>query len=264
MLVIVSVTRCVCAFYAVYTHIRKYTQPHTHTNVVINHRRFDMQIPHVKGISQLLIPVANPDFDSNFHFNFDLALLPFPTPFLLHLSLPWPNHPKLSWPSCCCVSKQPQISLTLRRFRQTKKKRKQSNVERTSAHYFPLRLNSAPITVPPPLHSLSPTLLHATPLQPPFATLFRCTQRLFRGEAGAKSCSCCSRGSTCCSGRFRLFWLLCVIAAACGMWHAACGMRHAAHGVRFMPDNILIGSTAEHLVQSSIKMNQFVWSRNPF
>lgn len=148
---------------------------HTHTYIVINQRRFDMQILHAKGISQLLIPVPNPDFDSNFHSNFDLALLPFPTPCLLHLSLPWPTHPKLSCPSCRCVSKQPQISLTLQRFRQTKKKRKQSNVERKSAHYFPLRLNSAPITVPPPLHSLSPTLLHsAPPLLPSFVARKGC------------------------------------------------------------------------------------------
>lgn len=121
-----------------------------------------------------------------------------------------------------------------------KKETKTIKCRTKSAHYFPLRLNSAPITVPPPLQSL-----------PPFASLLRCTQRLFGAEAGAKSCSRCSRGSSCCFGRFGLFWLLCVIAAACGM-------RHAAHGVCFLPDNILIGSTAEHLVQSGIKMNQFV------
>lgn len=73
-----------------------------------------------------------------------------------------------------------------------------------------------------PNHSPSSSALpgtYSTPLLTPFATLFRCTQRLFSAEAGAKSCS---RSSTCCSARFRLFWLLCVIAAACGMRHTVC------------------------------------------
>lgn len=107
-----------------------------------------------------------------------------------------------------------------------------------------------------PNHSSSSSALLPVSL-PPFATLFRCTQRLFGAEAGAKSCSRCSRGSS----WLLLFWPFWLVLASlrnccCGMWHAACGMRHTA--CVFLPDNILIGSTAEHLVQSGIKMNQFV------
>lgn len=133
-LVIASVTRCVCALYAVYTHTHTavHSTTHMHTNIVINQRRFDMQILHAKGISQPQIPVPNPDFDFDSNFDFDSLLL-----LLLHLSLPRATHPKLCCPSCRCVSKQPQISLTLQRFRQTKKKRKQSNVERSRRITFP-------------------------------------------------------------------------------------------------------------------------------
>lgn len=143
--VIASVTRCVCALYAVYTHthtaVHSTTHTHTHAHLYCHQ---STPLWHANSARKRDFPATNSSSQSRLRLRlqlrFRLGSASIPDSrllLLLHLSLPRATHPKLCCPSCRCVSKQPQISLTLQRFRQTKKKRKQSNVERSRRITFP-------------------------------------------------------------------------------------------------------------------------------
>lgn len=162
-LVIASVTRCVCALYAVYTHTHSSTLNHTHTHTCtltlssINAAltcKFCTQKGFPSHKFQFPIPTSTPTSTSTwlcFHSRLAAAA---PAP----LKPASCNTPEFVLPELSLRVEAAADFAHFAKISTNKKETKTIKCRTKSPHYFPLRLNSAPITVPPPLHSSPPLL----------------------------------------------------------------------------------------------------------